>query len=301
MNTFRTHSSAARRLAALVLLVTVAPMAHAQIATMDVNGRNAFVENIRQPASGKGISIYDGNLVRTGEKTSAKVGIIPQGVIQLRENGAKLITESFFKGAKCVAARLIAGELYINGENVCFVTNVGPVSGLTHSRIDLKVDQHGTVLTVIEGRAEMEKPASMWVSTNEQLVVQPNGEYYKQTLDPAAAERTIDWTKKYFNDDPGMSTAAKVGIGAVVAYGLCRMFGGCDGGDGDHNNPPAPPPAPKSPQPQQSEPQAVTQPCCIPYQDNNGENREDTTPADCNARGGRLLTDTNDTCATPVR
>jgi len=36
------------------------------------------------------------------------------------------------------------------------------------------------VLTVIEGAAELEdKPAWMWVSSNEQLMMQPNGQYYK--------------------------------------------------------------------------------------------------------------------------
>src|SRR3546814_7978413 len=87
--------------------------------------------------------------------------------------------------------RLITGELFINGENVCFLTNVGAVSGISHSRINIKVDERGTVLTVTEGMAELEQqPASMLVSASEQLVVLPDGEHYKNVLDPAAAERT---------------------------------------------------------------------------------------------------------------
>src|SRR3546814_8385155 len=60
--------------AILACLAIPAPVAHAQdnvIATMDVDGGNAFVDNARQPASGRDIRILDGNLVRTGADTSA--------------------------------------------------------------------------------------------------------------------------------------------------------------------------------------------------------------------------------------
>src|SRR3546814_5094079 len=83
--------------AILACLAIPAPVAHAQdnvIATMDVDGGNAFVDNARQPASGRDIRIVDGNLVRTGADTSALVEIIPEGSVQLNENSAKLITRS---------------------------------------------------------------------------------------------------------------------------------------------------------------------------------------------------------------
>src|SRR5690606_19840343 len=98
----------AASLLALACATIPASMARAQdnvIATMDVDGSNAFVDNVRQPPSGTDIRILDGNLVRTGADTSALVEIIPQGSVQLNENSAKLITESFFKGARCFAAR----------------------------------------------------------------------------------------------------------------------------------------------------------------------------------------------------
>src|SRR3546814_6035047 len=85
---------------------------------------------------------------------------------------------------------------------------------ISHSRINIEVDERGTVVTVIEGQAELDQaPASMLVSAPEQLVVLPNGEHYKNELDPAAAERTAEWTKNYdFNapaPEKGMSTGAR--------------------------------------------------------------------------------------------
>src|SRR3546814_715682 len=103
-----------------------------------------------------------------------------------------------------------------------FRTNGCAVSGISHSRINIEVDERGTVVTVIEGQAELDQaPASMLVSASEQLVVLPDGEYYKNTLDPAAAERTAEWTKNYdFNapaPEKGMSTGAKTALGILGA------------------------------------------------------------------------------------
>src|SRR3546814_7274735 len=108
---------------------------------MDVDGGNAFVDNARQPASGRDIRIVDGNLVRTGADTSALAEIIPDGSVQLNEHSAQLITDSFFKGASCFAVRMITGALFITGENVCFMTKVGAVIDISHSRINIEADE----------------------------------------------------------------------------------------------------------------------------------------------------------------
>lgn len=280
MRTPHVHSTAVALLATLACLAIPAPVARAQdafIATMDVDGSNAFVDNTRQPPSGRDLRILDGNLVRTGADTSALVEIIPEGSVQLNENSAKLITDSFFKGARCFAVRLIAGELFINGENVCFLTNVGAVSGISHSRINIKVDERGTVVTVIEGMAELEgQPAQMQVLASEQLVVLPNGEHYKNMLDPAVAERTAEWTRNYDFDAPppekGMSTGAKAALGILgaIVIGTVIHEATDDDDDRDDRGPPA------QPSPGRTRPDA----CCI-----NGRTYE-LAPGQCRARRG---------------
>lgn len=318
MQTIHAHSPAAPLLAVLAGLAFAAPAAHAQdvIATMDVDGSNAFVDNVRQRASARDIRILDGNLVRTGRDTSAVVQIIPEGSVQLNENSAKLITVSFFRGASCFAVRLVTGELFINGENVCFLTNVGAVSGISHSRINIKVDERGTVLTVIEGSAELDQqPAPMRVSASEQLVVLPNGEFYKNALDPAAAERTAEWTQDYFKAaprKPGMSDGAKAALGILGAIVIGKAIHEATDDDDDRDRgrdegrrspePPPPEDAPPSEQPpppsdappsplrtrpptgtfDQRYPVRVQQPeaCCVA-----GATHQ-LTPMDCRAKGG---------------
>lgn len=304
------------------------PAARAQedaIASMDTDGKNAFIDEVKQKPSVRDVPVDDGNMVRTGQRTSALLDLIPQGRIWLNENSAKLVTMSFFKGARCVALQLIAGELLIDGENVCFVTNVGAVSGISHSRINLKVDERGTVMTVIEGAAELDgKPASMRVAASEQLVVFPNGQYARTRLDPAAAERTADWTRNYFQGGSAKKKSkwwkkALIGVGIVAAGVAVHNANKHD--DDDRDEPP-PPPSPAGSSPSTTDGSApapgttTTQAgdaassplqgqrvqdvqlptCCVPL-GGYGEQTIRTTPADCAARGGRLA----NTCVSPVR
>src|SRR3546814_18436556 len=99
--------------AILACLAIPAPVGHAKdnvIATMDVDGGNAFVDNARQPASGRDIRILDGNLVRTGADTSALVEITPEGSVQRNENSAKLIPASFVTGASRDRTHVVWGK-----------------------------------------------------------------------------------------------------------------------------------------------------------------------------------------------
>lgn len=330
MTTFPSRRAPVPALLTLALSTALLP-AHAQrIAQMDIDGPRAFIDDAPQRASAVDVPVNDGSMVRTGQRTSARVELAPQGLVLLNENSAKLISMSFFKGARCFAVRLIAGELFINGENICFLTNVGAVSGISRSRINLKVDERGTVLTVLEGAAELDgKPAAMRVTTSEQLVVFPNGEYSKTLLDPAAAQRTADWTRNYFTAPPKkeLKTWQKVLIGAGIAIGGAAVYNATRDDD-DHRDPPAPPPAPPSPgdtagsrtpastdgstsppapPARTSDPAASVlqrqravevqmSTCCVPLS-GGGERTIRTTPADCAAQGGYL----SDRCATPVR
>lgn len=313
---------------ALLVLAVTARAQDGYIAVMDVDGSNAFIENARQRPSAVDVPIQDGNMVRTGSRTSARIELAPQGTVLLNQNSAKLITLSFFKGTRCLAVRLISGELFINGENVCFLTNVGAVSGISRSLINVKVDARGTVVTVLQGTAEFDaKPAAIRVTTSEQLSVLPNGEYRTTRLDPAEAQRAADWTRQFFvaQPKPKMSGLKKalIAIGAALAIGAV-VHEANDDDDDRRDPPPPPPPTPAgsdypvpadsaSPTPTPGDTTKTSTPaastlqrqralelqlstCCVPFS-GGGEQTIRTTPADCSARGGRL----SDACSAPVR
>src|SRR3546814_19351730 len=95
--------------------------------------------------------------------------------------------------------------------------------------------------------------------SSEQRVVLPNGEHYKNALDPAAAERTAEWTKNYdFNapaPEKGMSTGAKTALGILGAIVIGTVIHEAtdddddDRGRDDARSPPARPPPEDSPPP----------------------------------------------------
>src|SRR3546814_801433 len=147
----------------------------------------------------------------------------------------------------------------------------------------------------------------MLVSASEQLVVLPNGEYYKNALDPAAAERTAEWTQNYdFNapaPEKGMSTGAKTALGILGAIVIGTVIHEATDDDDDDDrgrgrddgrSPPTRQPPEDSPPPSderrpppdrvQRRPYPVRQPqptaCCV------AGTTHQLTPAQCEAKGG---------------
>src|SRR3546814_15896367 len=101
--------------------------------------------------------------------------------------------------------------------------------------------------------AELEQqPASMLVSASEPLVVLPDGQHYKNVLDPAAAERTAAWTTDYFNTPPEkekkkLSKGAKTAPGIPGAPILVKPTHEATDAHADHAHPRPPPPTPPHP------------------------------------------------------
>src|SRR3546814_4382725 len=103
----------------------------------------------------------------------------------------------------------------------------------------------------------------MLVSASEQLVVLPDGEHYKNVLDPAAAERTAEWTTDYFNTPPEkekkkMSKGAKTALGILGAIILGKAIHEATDDDVDDDRRRSPPtsPEPEYPEPEVSKPPA---------------------------------------------
>lgn len=321
MTSTRFHACAACAVALLMLAIAFTPQVRAQVepfARMEVRGNpgdKAYVEQQLLPPLAKNVPLQDGHLISTGANTGALV-TMPESQIVLDENSAKLISYSFFKGARCYAARLRSGRMLIDGSKVCFMTEDIPLGAYSHSLINVRYTSEGVEVTVIKGSAEVELPVPMHVTENEQLVVRPDGSYYRNKLKHKDAKRTADWAKQYVEGSSSAGKSLLKGLGiAVVLYVACRLLGECDGDDDDHGSSPAPPAAPSEPEPvdyvppplpppssdtvppspdaqlpagevlQQSPVYVPPQlgPCCI-----GGLNgtTEQLTPAQCKAKGG---------------
>ncbi|GAB3378665.1 hypothetical protein [Lysobacter fragariae] len=222
-------------LATLVLGGSAVPMAWAQddtFARMDIRGENgdeAWLDEVRVKKYQKNVQMSDGSVVRTGEDTGALV-TMPTSEVLLSEHSEKLITYSYFKGARCYLVRLKSGKALINGSNVCFMTDDAPLGFYSHSLINVRHDNGAVEVTVLEGMAEVERPEPMHLHDNQRLIVWPDGTFQRYDLTPKQAKGSIHWAKRYVERSDTGKKIAKGGATVVLFYALCRLFDGCDGG-----------------------------------------------------------------------
>jgi len=274
-------------------------------ARMDVRGKRgdqAWVERQLLKKFQKNVPLQDGSMVTTGKETGALV-TMPESQIVLSENSLKLISYSYFKGARCYLAHLRKGKMLIDGSKVCFMTDESPLLAYSHSLINVKHVGQDVEMTVVEGEAEVEKPAPMRIAAGNQLLVHPDGTFSTTRLTPDQLQKTVRWSHHYIKrSDTGRNVATGIGI-TVLAYGVCRLLGGCDGGDGGHQSPPPPQPTPTEDAPQppprspsesgtqatplpgnvlKASPAYLTEECCV------AGTTQRLTRQQCSAQGGEL-------------
>ena len=215
-----------------------------RVGTMQVAGSNAFLNG--QPVRTRDpVPINDGDYVSTGAATSVRIGLTADGyagVIQLDEN----TDPNLIIATGCIIMRMLKGQALVNAKNICLGTT--NISGVTRSVVNFKADATGgTIVTVIEGQLELQKPTPMMVAGSERLVALPDGTTHKYAIDAAEAARSAAWTQHYDFTNPG--TGHHDSHGAHVAAGVFgAILGGvvlCKTGvicDHDHDNGDKPPP-----------------------------------------------------------
>ena len=269
-------------LAFLVLFAMPAITAAApakRVGTMQVAGSNAFLNG--QPVRTRDpVPINDGDYVSTGAATSVRIGLTADGyagVIQLDEN----TDPNLIIATGCIIMRMLKGQALVNAKNICLGTT--NISGVTRSVVNFKADATGgTIVTVIEGQLELQKPTPMMVAGSERLVALPDGTTHKYAIDAAEAARSAAWTQRYDFNKPETAThdshAAHVAAGVLGAIlggvVLCKTGVICDHDDHDHDNP--------SDSPGQNQPQSIS---CCSYND-GAPVVAPATAEECAAKGG---------------
>jgi hypothetical protein len=253
-----------------------------RVGTMQVVGSNAFL-NGQQVRTRDPVPINDGDYVSTGAATSVRIGLTADGyagVIQLDEN----TDPNLIIATGCIIMRMLKGQALVNAKNICLGTT--NISGVTRSVVNFKADATGgTVVTVIEGQLELQKPAPMTVAGSERLVALPDGTTHKYAIDAAEAARSTAWTQRYDFNKPE-TAHHDAHAGHVAAGVLGAILGGvvlCQAGvicnhdhDHDHgNDTPNDTPSP-------SQPQSIS---CCSYND-GAPVITPATAEECAAKGG---------------
>lgn len=208
--------------AALLLcnhLPAPAQATRAQVGMMEVDGKNAF-HNHKKVRDRSLIPIHDGDYVSTGAKTSVRIGLTAagyDGFIQLDQN----TDPNLIIASKCIVMNMLKGQALVNAKNICLGTR--SISGVTRSLVNLKADGWASELTVIEGGVDMDRPTSVSLGTYHRYRVAADGGIDSYTIDAAEANRTVQWSQKYFSgktSGSGNKAAAIIaGIAAAVLIG----------------------------------------------------------------------------------
>jgi len=162
-----------------------------RIGRLEVDGPN--VRHNRAPGR-DGAGVYDGDIITTGPQSSAKIVLVSGGFVQLDEN-----TDPVFRIVRelgCILIEIADGQAFVAAKRVCI--SDPNITGNLNSRINWKTDGVTSVLTVLEGTFDVERPTRTRLGDGHQYTVARREVVRTVRLAPAQASATADWTGRYF-------------------------------------------------------------------------------------------------------
>lgn len=141
-----------------------------------------------------GATVRDGDIITTGPGSSARIVFVSGGYVQLDEN-----TDPVFRilgELGCIVVEIATGQAFVDARRVCISdSNVG---GLLNSRANWSTNGVTTVLTVLEGSFDVQRPTRTRLGELHQYTVTRGDLVRSQRLSPDQAAATAAWTTRYF-------------------------------------------------------------------------------------------------------
>jgi hypothetical protein len=162
-----------------------------RVGRLDVDGPN--VRHNRAPGR-DGAVVYDGDIITTGPQSSARIVLVTGGFVQLDEN-----TDPVFRIVRelgCILVEIATGQAFVAAKRVCI--SDPNITGNLNSRINWKTDGVTSVLTVLKGTFDVERPTRTRLGDGHQYTVTRREVVRTVRLSPAQASATADWTGQYF-------------------------------------------------------------------------------------------------------
>ncbi|HEU4375915.1 MAG TPA: hypothetical protein VFS02_20635 [Telluria sp.] len=171
------------------------PIRQDTIATLAVDGANAFINGVRVP---HGVYVRDGDTVTTGPNTSVTVVLNSGASVQLDQN-----TDPLFRAIRqgvCVLMELVRGQAAVATGGTCveFRTARLNAAGVAHSILNIRAGESEMRVTVVEGQVDMQSPGAAAVRANEEYTSTQYGAWKVRQMTPAEAAASTDWTHAYF-------------------------------------------------------------------------------------------------------
>lgn len=146
-------------------------------------------------------SVYNGDRIVTGRNTSAYIYFAQGGFVQLDENTDPEFKE-IFKGTKCfirMIGQLIGISYYESEKQKCvFRFRNEFADAVPHgTKVNFKVTDEYTVITVLEGSMELSYPSHFSIEKGWQVGISRKGISWIRRLSADALNATTEWRKKF--------------------------------------------------------------------------------------------------------
>ncbi|MCP4114245.1 MAG: OmpA family protein [Desulfobacteraceae bacterium] len=161
------------------------------IGTLHVMGDNAFLNG---EAATSGMKIYCGDHLYTEEDTSVVVNFDRGGFVQLDENTDPVF--DYIKNGMYIMMRILTGRAYAESDKLCL--NAPQLSSCSHSKIQIDIGVEKTVLTLLEGRAEIEVPEIYRMGAGQQVIVSDSQIAAVNRLSTCELDTLLEW-RYHFN------------------------------------------------------------------------------------------------------
>ena len=158
------------------------------VGTLDVDGANAYLNGTPTKA---GASVYLGDRVSTGLRTSVRVQLQIGGYVQLDEQ----TDPDFFREARCLLVHLLTGRIFVDGSGIC--VRVHDVAALQNSRVHYEHSDTRTQIVVLEGRITTLQPTPVTLTQYEKYSITGGRVDGPRQLTRQQAERLAAWRNNY--------------------------------------------------------------------------------------------------------
>ena len=163
------------------------------IGELGTSGPNVLRNGIPAPT---GTRIYSGDSVTTGPNSSALILFANGGYFQLDQSTDPFFSWETFAGVRCILVKIVRGQGYVDDTHTCISSPAA--DALTHSMVNISVNDSTSVLTLLGGVLTLERPRPMTLAPGQEVTADAGARATRvRSLSQAELEQRIAWRFRF--------------------------------------------------------------------------------------------------------
>jgi len=172
----------------------VPPQQREQIGVLGTSGSEVFVNHQRVAS---GTTIYSNDNVSTGPNSSAIIDFsVGGGFLQLDENTDPVFSWDLVEGVRCIFARILSGQVYVDKAEFCLATPAADV--VSGSRINVQVTAQQSVITLLQGSLRGTRPRTPTLAPGQEMIADIRETNARiRSLNRTVSSERVAWLARY--------------------------------------------------------------------------------------------------------